>query len=375
MHILMTTDTVGGVWNYCVELIRALLPLDIHVTLASMGPPPGASQLAALAGLDNVELVLGSYKLEWMADSDDDLGRAGEWLLELERSKRPDLVHLNGYTHGALPWRAPALIVGHSCVLSWWRAVHQREAPASWDRYRERVRAGLAHARAVVAPTAWMLSQLLAAHDARFEGLVINNARRRSDFHPGPPTQIVLSAGRMWDAAKNLAALDAAASGLSWPVYIAGEIDHPIDHPDGHPIAAESSSEKREGAELLGPLAPSELAWWMARAAIYAHPARYEPFGLAPLEAALSGCALVLGDIGSLREIWGDAATFVAPDDHQALAAALQGLIDDPARRTRMAARAHARAQRYSVARMTAAYHDLYLELCGGDRVISACAS
>ncbi len=31
-------------------------------------------------------------------------------------------------------------------------------------------------------------------------------------------------------------------------------------------------------------------------------PARYEPFGLSVLEAALSGCALVLGDIPSLRE-------------------------------------------------------------------------
>ena len=35
----------------------------------------------------------------------------------LERRLRPDVVHLNGYTHGALPWRAPVLVVGHSCVL------------------------------------------------------------------------------------------------------------------------------------------------------------------------------------------------------------------------------------------------------------------
>ena len=58
---------------------------------------------------------------------------------------------------------------------------------------------------------------------------------------------------------------------------------------------------------LLGSLSPRALAAWLARAAIYCLPARYEPFGLSVLEAALSGCALVLGDIPSLREIWDDA--------------------------------------------------------------------
>ncbi|MEB3829625.1 glycosyltransferase [Phormidium sp. CCY1219] len=61
-------------------------------------------------------------------------------------------------------------------------------------------------------------------------------------------------------------------------------------------------------------MSPEELSHWYARAAIYAFPARYEPFGLSVLEAALSGCALVLGDIPRLREMWGDAAVFANPD-------------------------------------------------------------
>ena len=61
----------------------------------------------------------------------------------------------------------------------------------------------------------------------------------------------------------------------------------------------------------------------IARAAIYALPAHYEPFGLSILEAAMSGCALVLGDIPSLREIWGDAAVFVHPDNRDAVARCL----------------------------------------------------
>ena len=61
--------------------------------------------------------------------------------------------------------------------------------------------------------------------------------------------------------------------------------------------------------------------------AIYASPARYEPFGLGVLEAALSSCALVLGDSPTLREPWSDAALFVPPDDHDALLTALADVV------------------------------------------------
>ena len=363
MRILMTTDTVGGVFDYCLELIRGLQAYDVEVTLASLGPRPRTHQWDALRRLDNVEVYVHEGRLEWMPDCEDELVSAGQWLLELEARTRPELVHVNGYAHAALPWRAPAIVVGHSCVLSWWQAVHHGQAPASWDAYRGRVRAGLSRARAVVAPTAWMLAQLLTCHDVRFEGLVINNARRIEDFAAGPKRALILAAGRLWDRAKNLTALDTAAERLSWPVVVAGD----SRDPQGRAVAPGH-------VELLGSLPSHELSWWMSHASIFAHPARYEPFGLAPLEAALSGCALVLGDIGSLREIWGDAALFVDTEDHDALATTLRSLVDDPLRRAMMAARAHARACRYSVARMVAAYHHLYLEVAH-DRTLSACAS
>lgn len=367
MRILMTTDAVGGVFDYCVELIRGLQAHDVEVTLACLGPRPREHHWQALRRLANVEVAVCEGRLEWMPDCEADLQRTGEWLLELEARTRPDLVHLNGYVHAGLAWRAPPIVVAHSCVLSWWQAVHRSPAPASWDAYRRRVQAGLARARAVVAPTAWMLGQLLASYEVRFEGLVINNARRSEDFNASHKRGLILAAGRLWDRAKNLAALDAVAAHLPWPVLVAGD----SNDPDGRTIAVGKWAGK---VELLGALPSSELAWWMAHSWIFAHPARYEPFGLAPLEAALSGCALVLGDIGSLREIWGDAALFVDPDDHQQLAAALRGLIDDPSRRAMMAARAHARARRYCVPRMVAAYHELYLEVTR-DRMLTACAS
>ena len=133
----------------------------------------------------------------------------------------------------------------------------------------------------------------------------------------------MLTAGRLWDEAKNVAAVAQVAPRLPWPVYVAGE----DRHPNG------TSRRVRRLHACSADLAPDALADWYARAAIYALPARYEPFGLSVLEAALSGCALVLGDIPSLREIWGDAAVFVPPDDPDALADAhLRDLIADPER-------------------------------------------
>jgi glycosyltransferase involved in cell wall biosynthesis len=103
-----------------------------------------------------------------------------------------------------------------------------------------------------------------------------------------------------------------------------------------------------------------QLAERLATSAIYALPARYEPFGLSALEAGLSGCALVLGDIPTLREVWGAAAMFVPPDDHAALAETLDGLISNSALRADLAQRARSRAENFSPARVAAGYLEAY---------------
>ena len=72
------------------------------------------------------------------------------------------------------------------------------------------------------------------------------------------------------------------------------------------------------------------MSKWLRRASIYAFPAKYEPFGLSVLEAALARCALVLGDTQSLREIWRDAAIYVPPDSAERLRDVLKTLTAAP---------------------------------------------
>jgi glycogen synthase len=347
-RVLMTADAVGGVWDYALQLAEGLGSSGVEVTLATMGPRPRDDQRAAARAVPGLRLVESDYRLEWADDPWEDVARAGLWLLELEARLQPHVVHLNGYAHGALPWRAPTMMVAHSCVCSWWTAVRGGDASDDWNTYRRAVRDGLRAATAVVAPSATML-RALAAHYGPVAGTVVPNGREAAQFRTGPKEPLVLSAGRLWDEGKNVAALASIAHRLPWHVALAGETGTgPVEGaPDG-------------SVELLGRVPSADLRGWMARASIYAMPARYEPFGLSILEAGLSGCALVLGDIPSLRESWEGAAVFVAPGDRHALQSAIGRLIEDPNRRAELGRRARVRGGEFTVPRMAGAYQRLY---------------
>ncbi|WP_437672469.1 glycosyltransferase family 4 protein [Sorangium sp. So ce131] len=356
--VLMTTDTVGGVFTYSIELARALAERGVQTTLAAMGGPLSPAQREAAGRVRGLALFESDFRLEWMDDPWADVERAGAWLLEIEEQVRPDVVHLNGYAHGALSFRAPKLVVAHSCVLSWWDAVLKQAAPSSYARYTHEVARGLAAAAAVVAPTRAMMRAVVQHYGAPRRALVIPNAADPAALRPARKEDVVLAVGRLWDQAKNIAALGEVAPHLPWPIRVAGS--------DAHPGGG---SLRIDTLEHLGVLSAAGVAEALSRAAIYALPARYEPFGLSILEAALSGCALVLGDIPSLREVWGDAALFVAPDDTSALRRELKALIDDPARRVQMASRARARARLYTPGQMVQRYLELYRELLWQPRI------
>jgi len=351
-RILMTADTVGGVWTYAMELCRALGDRGIEIALATMGAPLKHCQRAGAASLWNVRVFESDYKLEWMNEPWHDVDCAGEWLLELEDQFEPDVVHLNQYSFGALPWRAPKIVAGHSCVLSWWRATKGCEAPAEWNTYRERVIEGLALADFVIAPSKAMLASLQEHYGPFGASASIANGRSFSRRRAGRKLELVLGAGRLWDEAKNVAALAETAPNLPWPIYLAGENCAPDGVKTNH-----------SQTHYLGHQSPAEMQLWFGRAAIFAAPARYEPFGLSILEAALAGCALVLGDIPSLRENWDDAALFVPPDNTVALEAAIQKLIAEPDLRQSLASGSHDIAATLTPERMAENYLAVYSEV------------
>jgi glycosyltransferase involved in cell wall biosynthesis len=352
LTVLMTADAVGGVWRYSLDLATALRGRGVRITIAVIGPAPSMAQRreALRAGIPVIDAP---YRLEWMDDADADVEQAGRWLLTLEKALRPDLVHLNGYAHAALPWSTPVVVVAHSCVRTWWRAVRGDLPPSRFDSYTAAVTAGLAAARVVIAPTAAMLAALADEYSVSFAGQVIPNgcatSRHQRETVDARKQPFILAAGRAWDEAKNIAGLCAVAPQITWPVYVAGE----TQPPDGTNCSL-------SGVRHLGHLSSRQLSDWYRRAAIYALPARYEPFGLSVLEAARAGCALVLGDIPSLRENWDGAALFVAPDNHQALTAGIQTLINQPDARAEQARRAVTRAATFTMERSVDQYLRVY---------------
>lgn len=368
-RVLMTADTVGGVWTYAMTLARALCARGVRVDLATMGEPVRREQRACAERIAGLTLHESRFLLEWQDDPWKDVERAGEWLLDLERRLRPGVIHLNGYCHAALPWRAPRLVVGHSCVLSWWKAVLKEPLPEKYARYAVEVTRGLHAADVVVAPTHAMLHALEEHYGPLPRATVIANACEPPMLKPpSEKERIVFAAGRLWDPAKNVGALAWIARKLAWPVFVAG--------PAHAPANASAEHVDLEGVCALGWLGPAEIDAWMSRAAIYVLPARYEPFGLSALEAARRSCALVLGDIHSLREVWRDAALYVRPDDPMQLRDAIARLIADDRLREDLAERARTRAAAFTPEGCAARYLALYAELLTkhAHRTVDTCA-
>jgi glycosyltransferase involved in cell wall biosynthesis len=354
MRVMMTTDALGGVFSYAVDLCRALAKRGVRLTLVALGPRMSADQRKNVTEIEGVELAEHEGALEWMDDPWREVDAANAWLAALSRRVRPDIVHLNGYSQALADVAAPRLVVAHSSVHGWWRAVHGERAPARYDEYARRVKAGLEQADLVVAPTRAMLDSLYAEQGARGRASrVIPNGIELEQWRPAEKLPYFAAAGRLWDQAKNLSLVAGAARELSWPVRVAG---------DG---ARDPAS---KGLELLGRLPRADVARLFASASALLHPACYEPFGLAPLEAARSGCALVLGDIASLREIWGDAALYVPPRDATALREAAARLTTNAALRLELAERARRRAGTYSSQTMARKYLAIYRQIAARRR-------
>jgi len=352
----MTTDAVGGVWVYATMLARALAARGDRITLVALGPPPSKDQEAALATATGIDVLVTGLALEWMDPAGEDSRRAADTLLELAHKLRPDVVHLNSYREGALPWPAPVLIVAHSCVLSWWEACHGclPDEPR-WLAYASGVEAGLRAADAWVAPTAAFRDAIESLYAPPTQGSVIHNGIETARAPRRERRDVILASGRVWDRAKNLATLLAASRQIPWPVEISG----PVSGPCGEAAPQDAN------VRFLGELPRAHLLSRMREAAIYAAPACYEPFGLGVLEAAQAGCALVLSDIPTLRELWNDAAIFVDHDNPDDIAAAVQLLCRSAELRSELQAAASARARGYTIEVTARKYDALYDVLLG----------
>jgi glycosyltransferase involved in cell wall biosynthesis len=353
MKILMTTDTVGGVWTYSLELCKALSDHNIQVHLAAMGAWPTAEQEREASKMANIVLYKSDYKLEWMQDPWEDLEKAHKWITSIYQTIHPDVVHFNNYAHIENFWSCPIITVYHSCVQTWWQAVKGTSAPSTWSRYTALVKDSLNASDMVVSPTNAILEKAVRVHEVKSPTEVIYNGREINFSEEVEKEDFILCMGRIWDEAKNLRALSGIAKNLPWPVYIAGNNINPNT----------GKEVEIENVHFLGELSSEEAVNIMQRASIFASPTKYEPFGLAILEAAKAGCALALSEIETLKELWSSAASFFDPENSEDTQQKILQLIEDKEHRKVMAEKACAQSEAYNLQKMGSEYAALYKRL------------
>ena len=354
MRILMTTDTVGGVWTYTKELSTQFLCRGSSVALVSFGRAPTATQRAWVDDQTaqwggRFTFAASDIPLEWMQENAGAYSLGEPLLLELAESFGAELLLSSQYCFGALPCAIPRIVVAHSDVLSWAQACGKAPLEQSeWlTQYCALVSEGLRRADAVVAPTAWMLRALADHFQIPREARVIANGRTLPEIRTDGRRKLqAVTAGRLWDEGKNVQMLAAVAPIL--PVLVAGE------------LGRDRSQFSRMQNQLffLGPLTERDLIELFRMSSIYICTSRYEPFGLAPLEAALCGCAVLANDVPSLHEVWNGAALFF--DGPESLSRLLAELCHDRAFLSEARERGLAHARRFTADRMALDYLQLF---------------
>ncbi len=362
MRILMTTDTVGGVWTFTSELTEQLLQRGHAVHLVSFGRKPSAEQAATQESLraryaDLFGFTNSAIALEWMQENASVQAEGAALLIDVVQSAaKPDLIVSNQFCYGHLNTSIPRVVVAHSDVLSWARACKPSALePNPWlNRYTSMVQTGLLDAAAVITPTAWMGKALTTSFFMPRNFFVIPNgvSVEAPPATTGERKLQAITAGRLWDEAKGFDTLRDLQSPM--PLLIAGDNTLRPEYP---------TEAWPEHLTNLGPLRRADLHQHFRQSAIYLCTSHYEPFGLAPLEAALCGCAIVARDLPSLREVWADNVVYFT--DGASLSLTLNKLANDPILLNAVQERSQQRAQHFTPERMADSYLHLFQTILG----------
>ncbi len=330
-------------------------PVRAWLTLPAQrsGPLPGVVEFIGYGGGRGLPI-------DWLCEGPEPIYAAGEAIATIAAARQVDLVQLNMPTLGARTrFGVPVVAVMHGCIATWWDAANGTTLPIEFRWQRTATHQALLAADAVVAPSATHAGEVarhyglvqapLAIHNGRSPLLAASDAR---------PARSLFTAGRLWDRVKDTAVLDRVAARVSVPFRAAGT----TRGPHGETVTPNHLT-------LLGQLGTEALAAELAARPIFVSAARFEPFGLAVLEAAAAGCPLVLSDIATFHELWDGAATFVPVGDADGYVAAIEALLGDPARATMLGDAARDRAARYTPAATAAQMAALYAQLVDARRV------
>lgn len=361
MKLILLTEiflpTKGGTGVWAAEVYRRLGRQDAHILAADV---PGAAEFDAV--YPNPVHRLKLERTVWLKpESLAMYWRLFSRALRLALTRRPDAVHaMRALPEGLAAWlvsrivRVPLIVYAHGEELSTWNLGNKFRA----------MRFVLARADRVIANSEDTRAKLLAlgVRPERirllYPGVDLDRFRpgldasaQRAALGLGPDDFLILSVGRLSRRKGFDHTLRAVAQlrGRGLPVHYAiVGIGEDAEYLDG------LIRELGVGAWVhrLGAVDADELPRWMNACEVFAMPNRdingdNEGFGMVFVEAAACGKTAVAGRAGGTGSAVLDNETGlrVDGDSVEAIAAALARLYDDPDWRSRLAARALARAR------------------------------
>jgi glycosyltransferase involved in cell wall biosynthesis len=353
----------GGIGTYVRCLLSALArhPQG-HAYVAALDPRD-IGRVPWPGAVREVPVVAGKY------------GLAEHWVIPRAlRAAGATLLHAPHYT---LPmfWRGPAVVTIHDLIHLRFPQFYKPGAPVY---ARAMAGAAAAKARVVIADSEFTRhdvierlrvpeSKVRVVHLAVPEGLSRPAPEAIAAFvreRQLPPGYVLYVGARK--AHKNLALLLRAIAAMPAaerpPLVLSGEPWPAGDALARLAVALGVSPLVRFAGATADDDAMSRL---YAGAALYAHPALCEGFGLPPLEAMACGTPVLSSDAGSLAEVLGEAAELLPPEHAAAWAEALARLLGDSSRRDDLVRRGHAQVLRYSWARAADETRAIYREAMG----------
>jgi len=364
-------DVYGGAGVHVEYLARALAGL-VDVTVHCQGADrPGAiahRPWEHLARANQALQVISTDLSMAAATAGADLVHSHTWYASLAG-------HLSALLHGI-----PHVVTAHSLEpLRPWKAeqLGGGYAISSWCE-----RTAIEAAAAIIAVSNGMRADILMTYPAVLPDRVhvVHNGIDAQQYAPDPGREVldrygiqpgrpsVVFVGRV-TRQKGLQVLLRAAPRIAPTaqlVLCAGQADTPELQDQVSALAAQLGASRADVIWIPGMLAKHEVIQILSHATVFACPSLYEPLGIVNLEAMACGTAVVASAVGGIPEVVQDGRTglLVPPDDEEALADAINALVDDPARAAEFGARGRARAvAEFSWDTIAAQTADLYASL------------
>jgi glycosyltransferase involved in cell wall biosynthesis len=253
--------------------------------------------------------------------------------------RRIDLYHAPTFL--PLKFSGPTVITVHDLSFVRYPAAHPAERVRVLNRHLPRA---IESSRFVLVDSDFVRSEVLEAYGAPADKVVTTHLGVSERFHPMSELhtrpvlerhglrhgKYVLSVGTLEPRKNLVGTLEAygmlpAAIRASHPLAIVGMLGWHMDEMKSR-LAALARAGK---VVALGYIPEDDLPDLYAGAAAFIYPSIYEGFGLPVLEALASGVPVVTSNRSSLKEVAGDCAATVDPEDYPGLSAALLKALQD----------------------------------------------